>query len=244
LGSSKERLFRAVTGVPPQTGPWPDFGLEAQEFRADLQKIEPFDWSEGIRAFYRLYARKHCKPRYGDKTPLYCRHMPRIERLLPEAHFIHLLRDGRDVALSLRALWFAPGKDMRTLALYWQALVKQARKAGARRRRYLVVRYENLVTDPAAVLHSVCGFVGLDFHPAMLEYWKRAPERLQEHQSRHNQGGRLIVTREQRLAQQSLAFKPLQKDRIAGWKTEMTFADQNEFVRHAGAMLEQLGYEV
>src|ERR1700690_3434691 len=70
--ATREILFRAVTSLPLKTGPWQDFGLNAQEFREELRRIEPFDVGEGLRAFYRLYARNQNKPRYGDKTPLYC----------------------------------------------------------------------------------------------------------------------------------------------------------------------------
>jgi len=46
--------------------------------------------------FYQLYASRFAKPRWGDKTPSYCHHMQNIEEVLPEAHFIHIIRDGRD----------------------------------------------------------------------------------------------------------------------------------------------------
>jgi hypothetical protein len=55
--------------------------------------------AEGFRAFYRLYASRLNKPRYGDKTPLYCEHIPAIKEVLLEARFVHIIRDGRDVAL-------------------------------------------------------------------------------------------------------------------------------------------------
>ena len=46
-------------------------------------------------------------PRYGEKTPGNCEHLKAIGDLLPEAHFVHVIRDGRDVALSLRPMCFA-----------------------------------------------------------------------------------------------------------------------------------------
>lgn len=71
--------------------------------------------AEGVRLFYRLYARRHGKARWGDKTLLYRLHLTEIEKILPEAHFIHSIRDGRDVALSLREVWFAPSQDISAL---------------------------------------------------------------------------------------------------------------------------------
>lgn len=239
----RETLFRVVTRLPFKSGPWQDFGLDAQEFRERLRRIEPFDWAEGIRAFYRLYAGKQDKLRYGDKTPLYCKHMEGIARLLPEAHFLHLIRDGRDVALSLRAMPFAPGQDMRTLALYWRGLIENARTAARRCGAYMEIRYEALVDDPVSVLQPVCQFLKLDFDAAMLLYWARAAERLREHKSQRRFDGRLLVSQEQRFLRHRLTLQTPQADRVQGWKKDMTPAEHDQFRRHAGEMLEELGYE-
>jgi hypothetical protein len=165
----------AVTRFPLRSGPWQDFGLDAREFRERLRQIQPFNMGDGVRAFYRLYAEKLNKPRYGDKTPLYCRHMKAVAAILPDAHFVHIIRDGRDVALSLRGVSFAPGQDIPTLAGYWRKLIQDARTARRHCRAYMEVRYEELVRDPPAVLHSICGFLQLDFDAAMLRYWSEPP---------------------------------------------------------------------
>jgi hypothetical protein len=239
----RESLYRVVTRLPLKSGPWQDFGLNAREFRQQLRQIEPFDLAEGLRTFYRLYAKKQNKPRYGDKTPLYCKHMETIETFLPEAHFVHIIRDGRDVALSLRTMPFAPAHDIRTLARYWRNLVQNARQTGRRCRAYMEVRYEALVRDPTPVLHSICNFLQLDFDPGMLRYWERTAERLREHKSFNRIDGRNSVTREQRLSQQRLTLEAPQADRVFAWKNKMTPADRAQFLRLAGAMLEELGYE-
>ena len=67
------------------------------------------DLSSGLRAFYRGYAAARGKTRYGDKTPMHATDIDVLSRVLPEARFIHIIRDGRDVAASLRGLPFAPG---------------------------------------------------------------------------------------------------------------------------------------
>jgi hypothetical protein len=243
-GSIREELFRIVTTCPPDAPAWQDFGLDAQEFWDELQGIEPFDLGEGLRTFYRLYAKKQNKPRYGDKTPIYCEYISSIERALPEAHFIHIIRDGRDTALSLRRMWFAPAQDIQTLALYWQRLVRSAREAGLHSRAYMEVRYEELVMNPQPVLEAVCKFAKLDFDPAMLRYWDRTPDRLKEHRTRHRMDGSVVVTHSQRLVQQRLTMQPPQAGRIFGWKEEMTRDEHSEFLRCAGYTLKELGYEV
>ena len=97
-----EDLFDLLTAFPREAPAWPDFGLEPLELQEEFRKIHPFGLGEGLRAFYRLYASKQNKPRYGDKTPSYCEHIPSIASLLPEAHFIHIIRDGLGWSLWLR----------------------------------------------------------------------------------------------------------------------------------------------
>jgi len=239
----RETLFRLITRHPLKSGPWQDFGLDALEFREQLRQIQPFNLGDGVRAFYRLYAEKQNKPRYGDKTPLYCRHIKAIEKFLPEAHFVHVIRDGRDVALSLRNMSFAPGQDIPTLAGYWQGLIQDARTAGQRCGAYMEVRYEALVRDPFAGLPSICEFLQLDFDDAMLGYWERTAERLCEHKARNRFDGRPTVSHEQRLEQQRLTMQPPQPGRIFDWKNKMTLSERTQFLRFGGEMLEELGYE-
>ena len=71
--------------------------------------MEDWNLSAGLRAFYRGYAAARGKTHYGDKTPTHIADIDVLSRVLPEARFIHMIRDGRDVAASLRGLPFAPG---------------------------------------------------------------------------------------------------------------------------------------
>jgi len=106
---------RMVTGFDR----WPDLALPAAVYLRALRDIDPFTVSDGIRLYYQLYAAARGKQRWGDKTPVYGQYLLEIEQVLPEAHFVHIVRDGRDVAVSLRDTWFAPGDDARDLARYW-----------------------------------------------------------------------------------------------------------------------------
>src|SRR5690606_22924870 len=80
---------------------WGDLGLDAAELERRLAGCERRP-DRAIRALYGLYAERHGKPRWGDKTPAYVRRMRLIAAALPEARFVHLVRDGRDVLLSRR----------------------------------------------------------------------------------------------------------------------------------------------
>ncbi len=95
-GGTRVRMVRTMTRHPR----WGDFGIDARELRGRVAHIKPAKAGPVVRAFYELYAESQGKARWGDKTPRYMRAMPRIEKALPEARFIHIIRDGRDVALS------------------------------------------------------------------------------------------------------------------------------------------------
>src|SRR5688572_15239872 len=148
-------FLKALTTLPS----WPDANIDGVQFEEALSAIEPFNVSEGVRTFYRTYARRFGKSRWGDKTPAYCLHMRDIEKILPEAHFIHIIRDGRDVALSLRGLWFSPGDEIEQLAHHWRSWIQTAQRAGKRCRHYMEVRYEDLIASAAPVLRRICDFI-------------------------------------------------------------------------------------
>jgi len=99
----REKFFQALINYPWPIRSWPDFEIPEEAFWEALLEISPFNISDGFRAFYRLYAARFGKPRWGDKTPLYCLDLNAVRRVLPEARFIHIIRDGRDATLSLRS---------------------------------------------------------------------------------------------------------------------------------------------
>ncbi len=240
----REEFFRAITNFSPDAPGWPDFQIPQDIFWAKLMEINPFGVSEGYRAFYRLYASRFAKPRWGDKTPGYCHHMESIEAVLPEAYFIHIIRDGRDVSLSLRQMWFSPGWEIDTQATHWGNFVVSARRQGAHCRRYMEIRYEELILSTRETLRQVCGFLDLEYDDAMLRYYERTPQRLQEHEERSRPDGSLVLTKEQRFRQQQRTTQPPDRSCVFGWKSAMGLEDRTRFEAVAGGLLRELGYEI
>jgi Sulfotransferase family len=238
----RRQFFDTVTSFPPEAPAWSDFGILKDEYWTALQEIVPFSVAEGYRAFYRTYAARFGKGRWGDKTPTYCMHMKTIEQVLPEAYFIHVIRDGRDVALSLRQMWFSPGHDIETQAKYWSDCVTAARRHGARCRKYLEVRFESIVQETKAVLKTVCEFIALPYSAEMLTYHRRALDRLVEHRDRVRADGSLVVSHADRLRQQALTMQPPQPGRAGSWKGEMSHQERRRFDAVAGDLLRELGY--
>jgi Sulfotransferase family len=249
LKSSEQSLHAdlfldAITNFPREMPTWPDFGIAAEDLRDELNRIQLVSAADGFRAFYRLYAERSGKSRWGDKTPEYVLHISDIAETLPEAHFIHIIRDGRDVGLSLRQCWFAPDRDMKGLAGHWQQRVTEGRRQGAGCCHYIEVRYETLVRRPPAVLAEICGFLGLPYVGQLERYHERSMDRLREHGERRTRDGLLVVSREERLRQQQLVSRPPDPSRIEAWKETMTTDERRDFEEVAGELLRDLGYEM
>jgi hypothetical protein len=186
---------------------------------------------EAIAAVYEAYAERRGKRRWGDKTPMYMQRLGMLERLFPDALYVHLVRDGRDAAISFLAMppgivtetWAHP-RDAAGFACQWRSEVAAARRLGARvgPRRYLELRYEELVAAPERELRRICDFAGLAFEAAMLEYAGDVDVSAKPHQ-------------------QSLRRPPTSG--LRDWRTQMSPADAAAFEAVAGDLLRDLGYE-
>lgn len=183
--------------------------------------------ADALRCVYGLYAERRGKTRYADKTPDYVAELPAIAELFPEARFIHVIRDGRDVALSLLELEWGPS-SVAQAAIYWRDRVSTGRRDGSSLGdRYLEVRYEHLVAQPNEVIGEVCDFVDLERDPRMLGYSDRAHE--------------IEVAPRTPGVHRNLALPPTPG--LREWSKEMSERDIFVFDRLAGGTLVEFGYE-
>jgi len=235
----RERFLAIVLGSEN----WSDLSVPDEQLRAAVDALEPFDVSTGLRTLYRLYAARFAKSRWGDKTPGYCTALDHVRRVLPEARFVHIIRDGRDVALSLAPHWFAPGRDPETLARSWRTQIETTRALATGYADYLEVRYEALVQEPRRELERVCTFIELPYDDRMERWYERARDRLAEHRSRYRPDGSLLISHEERLHNQRFTMQPLARERVGRWKREMDADTRVRFEREAGGLLDALGYE-
>jgi Sulfotransferase family len=182
---------------------------------------------DAIRQVFALYAERQGKTRYAEKTPINVMHIPTLATTFPEAHFIHLIRDGRDVALSYLDADFGT-ETLAESAIYWRRFVRKGRRDGTRLGdRYREIRYEDLLREPEAALRSLCEFVDLPYDPAMLDYHRRAGELLRSTpRSEHHQRLHLPPT-----------------VGLRDWRTQMDPGDVELFEAIAGEALVEVGYE-
>lgn len=208
----------------PTLGEW---GVDVGAVRPKLRPGQAP--GEAIGAVYEVYAEAHGKRRWGDKTPMYMQRLPLLERLFPTARYVHLVRDGRDCALSFLQMpegivtrsWAHP-RDAAGFACQWRAEVVAAHELGKRvGPRMLEVRYERLVTEPEETLRTICDHIGLPYDAEMLDY-----------------AGQVDVTRQPH--QQSLQRPPTPG--LRDWRTDMSAGDVRAFEEVAGDVLAELGY--
>lgn len=120
-------------------------------------------------AILRAHAERTGRPHPGEKTPQHYKHVPEIAAMFPDARFIHVVRDGRDVVASRVDAAFARGSHL-AHARSWRraADVHLACLRAMPPHRYTELRYEQLVIDPEPELRRLCDFLGEPFDPAML----------------------------------------------------------------------------
>ena len=193
-------------------------------------------YSEFVGALYTAYARAHGKRLAGEKTPDYVRYLPQLHALFPSARFIHIIRDGRDVALSVRD-WAQGGKGpsrralwdeepIAVCALWWSRFVSTGFRDGAPlgRSAYREVLYERLVEAPVATLTELAEFLCLPDSPAMAAYHVGKT---------HQRSGR---------SSKSAWLPPTSG--LRDWRSAMAPRDRALFELLAGEQLSALGYEL
>lgn len=176
----------------------------------------------------RSYADRHGKVRWGDKRPNYRNNMWVVQRLFPDAQFVHLLRDGRDCVASMTHM---PPWDSRALNKrieVWMEAVEHAKLAQQTMPAdtFYQLQYEHLVAQPREELERLCAFLGEEFDEAMLKPEAVAsqvvPERETWHANTHN---------------------PVSARSVGGYRTRLEPDDLAICESVMGEHLRELGYE-
>lgn len=128
---------------------------------------------EFVDRLFAIHCERLNKPYWIDKTPGLLNHLGGLSKIYPGAKCIHIIRDGRDVAVSIVSQrWGA--NNLRDAAERWKNLMLEGRRGvDARRLSYMEVRYENLIDSSAATLTGILDFLGLAGDPKeMLSHFK------------------------------------------------------------------------
>lgn len=185
------------------------------------------DLAHVLDALYHKKAAIYGARRWGDKTPTYVRFMPHLSQIFPDAQFIHIVRDGRDVTLSAQKKW---GRDRWYMDNYyllknWVKNVEAGRAAGHRLgpNRYLEITYELLVKDPDRTIKTIATFLNEPTHPAMLQHTDFARQEI-------GPRGHVEVRH------------PISIASVGRWRSQMSSFDKKMTDRVAGPTLSGFGY--
>ena len=167
-----------------------------------------------------------------EKSPSHIYAIPLIQEFFPRARFICVLRDGRDVAVSVRAAarsWMKAWKDsfgrsIRFSALAWKNAIRKARHdAALLGDRYLEIRYEEIHRDPIAAYQTLFDFCQIPYEESLLEVILQSTDFNSNYKAGENKFRR--------------------GGRVGDWKRSLSFIDKIIFKQIAGDMLIELGYE-
>ena len=179
-----------------------------------------------FEAILRAWSQQAGKIRWGEKTPQNVKYINEIEKDFQNAKFIHIVRDGRDIALSLKKAKFGPVNYLNA-AYYWKNYLEkvEAFKKIQSRNNYMEIRYEDLVDSPYKVVKEVCIFLHEEFDQDMLNFYKDdVPDNID-------------ITLQKNLSM------PINSKNKNKWCTEATKKDIRLFEAIAGEYLKQYGYE-
>lgn len=215
--------FLARLGAHDRFAQW-DLPIEA--VRNELGDGKRVAYKTAVEAPFRAWARVHGKTRWGDKTPRYVERIPFLADLFPGSRFVHLVRDGRNVALSYADVPFGP-KTVAKAAALWAERVCAGYTSGRslERGRYLEIRYEDLVEDAEGEAKDLCDFLDIPFQADMLDYTEKA---------------RAVVLPSASELNPHVTEKP--RSGVRSWEQEMSARDIEVFEAVAGDVLSELGY--
>jgi hypothetical protein len=195
-------------------------------------------YSAFVTAVLDLYGKRKRKPLVGNKTPQYVEHISTLHSLWPTARFVHLIRDGRDIWLSvanwsktpqtrLASLPTWKSDPVSTTAMWWESNVRLGCESGKSLGPglYYEIRYECLVSRPQEECSSLCAFLGVPYHEGMLRF----------HES-HKRSDHMPVAKGG-----WLPWRPIVPG-LRDWRTQMPHEDVERFEAVAGDLLGELGY--
>lgn len=161
------------------------WNLDEHEITNYLLKAKPSNYSELCESVYRFYGKKLKSEvqSWGDKNNYYIHHLRLLNKIFPNAKYIHLIRDGRDVASSYIDLTkisvekkYKPSlpSNIKEIAEEWE---ENNNKISAflnevPENRKICIKFEKFVINPSIVLKKLCLFLNINYDACALNYYK------------------------------------------------------------------------
>lgn len=200
------------------------WNYDASSFFSKLSTLTEISLRELIDSMFSSFCTAEGKTYWGDKS-LFFDALDILNSLFPTAHFIHIVRDGRDVFDSWRKM--EPTKNnAAVIALDWSYKLYRIERSFKHFApdRQLTIRYEDLIDNPERTIKWVCAFVGVEYEPKMLEFHKTSHYYIGDHHS-------------------SLIHSPISNLNRAKWRKNLTRDEAASFSLLAQHYLKKYGYE-
>lgn len=192
-----------------------------------LERFERHDFHGAFEAVMGAWSSRKGKKRWGEKTPSNIEYWREILEGFPDAKFVHIVRDGRDVAMSWKRVRFGP-RHFYTLAGLWRDYLDKVEQVRGRvgDAQLFQIRYEDLLTRPEQTVRNLSEFLHIEFLPTMLSFYENVESYPTDDRNEQN------------------LSRPLMKDNMEKWRSGMSRRDLRRFEAVAGSTLDRFGYEL
>ena len=217
-----------------------EWNIKPEQLKASLANhdSEQLNYSAAMAIVYQTYLQQFAPSAkvWGDKNPAHIFHIETILKYFPKARLVLIIRDPRSVYASLKRNEVKfPGDWKSSCRANVVAVTKQCENllrvlARAKNdQKFYTISYEKLVESPESELKGLCSWLGEEFNPVMLEFYKK------------NAKDKLVPSRE--LGWHAMTLKPVAKARIDGWKNELSNSELAALEVLNRKNMEQLGYQ-
>lgn len=219
------------------------WGISRRKIEEAILDSSDLDYGKACEIIYELYAEKQGKKEivWGDKNNFYLHHVKDLKEIYPAARFIHIVRDGRDVACSYREVMSAgsQGKyhprfpsDIDEIASIWSGDVEEVSSAfeSLKEADKYELHYEDLTSAPEREMTALCNWLGVDYSEKMLEF--------------HVYNRSLGLEPQETMIWKHKTLFPVDNASVGRYRQFLSEKEIGAFNRIAGRQLSKFGYEL
>ena len=204
--------------------PWTEYQLNQSQILSAVQHSSMFGLTAAI---YEHVLPQTQKTIWGCKSTFMIAHIPAIRTLYPDARFIFLVRDPRDVSLSSKTSVFSPCHPLLSAKLWNEQQKIGLAAMNAHPESFHLLKYEELLQDHQGTLENICRFLQLELEPQMFDFFrqKEASKGAQLSESWKNTG------------------KPIKSNNHGKWRTQLNPSEISDVESQCFDTMQLFGYQ-
>lgn len=215
--------------------------LNIDELKTKFLNIHVKNYADTVDFIYRFYGSSHSIyfKRWGDKNNFYLNNMTEINEIFPEAQFIHIVRDGRDVAssyidISSKSIESKYSPDLpvniKDIAIDWirnnDKIIRSLSDVPEERK--LLIRFEDVIQNFDLIIRKIIHFLGISYSEKMKNF---------QHSTN-------ALEPDEFMQWKSKLYNGLDQSSIGRYKKDLSLEEVEIFNRLAGKSLRKYGYMV